>query len=410
MENLRKKFNFSKDTTILIVSIIFAIFLWSYVRSVVDPQRTKIIKQVPVRLENVAEIKGNNLSIISNDEIYTDITIKGKSSQVSKVTKNNISASINLSGYYSGNNKIPIKAQVNINNVTVDKIEPEVAFINIDENIERDAHVDIKLIGSLSDGFVLGNLKQKEYISVSGPKSYLDSIETIEAVVDISDKSETTVISSVPVAYDKEGNIINDISFEPSSLDVEVPILKTLTVPVKLNVVGSAGDDTHSFNVEPNSITIKGNSAVINKITELSTKPVGSSELLNTPVPVELNLPDGVSLVDKDIKFVASSTPITLPEQEINFNKDEIKLEGIKNELNYTVDLDEDIILKLTPKDPLNKEKLNKHELTLSVDLSSLKEGEHRVKLNITKPNEFKLVDINPKSIKISIKKKGLFN
>ena len=411
MKKFKMKSLKNRNSALKIFSLIFAIFLWSYVRSEVDPERTITFRSVPVRYENMAEIKSNNLTIISPEEAKVDVTLKGKQSNISKLKRENVIASVDLSGYYAGEYNIPIKIQVDANNILVDKKEPETIAFKIDENITKTMTADIKTIGKLKENYVLGNIKQQEEIEVVGPKTFVDSIDKLVALVDVSKKSESTVVSAPIIAYDKEGEIIEEVSTNPKSIDIEIPILKTETVPVKLNVVGNIPDgiDEKQFSVEPNSITIKGNSALIKKITEIETEEISVDKLLSGQVPIEVKLPEGIALVDKDIRFVASAYPIEIDEQTIEIPLEDIKAKNLSENLEIDfVDNKKNIKISLLPKDPLSERVLSKEDVYASVDFTNLEEGEHELELDISVPESFKITGVEPSSIVVNlVKKKG---
>lgn len=412
MKKFKMKSLRNRNTALKIFSIIFAILLWSYVRSEVDPEKTITFKSVPVRYENLAEIKSNNLTIISPEEAKVDIVLKGKQSNISKVKRENVVASVDFAGYYSGEFNIPIKIQVDANNIIVDSKLPETITFKIDENVSKKMKVDLKTIGNLAENFVLGNVKQEEFVKVSGPKTYVDSIDKLVALIDVSNKSESTVMSAPIIAYNKEGEIIEEVETTPANIDIEVPILKTETIPVKLDIVGDIPEDIDikDLSIEPNSVSIKGNSAVINKITEIKTVPVTIEELRDKQKQIDIVLPDGVSLIDKDIKFVASTAPIKLNEQTIKIPINEIKEKNL-NEKYESEFLEEESFIEISflPKDPLTDVSLSREDVYASIDLTNLAEGEHEVVLDISIPEKFKILEIKPEFIKVILNKKKMF-
>ena len=84
-----------------------------------------------------------------------------------------------------------------------------------------------------------------------------------------------------------------------------IPVLKTETVPIKVRPFGNSDRVSESqIVVDPNAVLIKGNSAVINKVREISTVPFNIKDLEKGPISIKLDLPEGVSLVDATNNFV----------------------------------------------------------------------------------------------------------
>lgn len=404
--------NKENDRMLLVISIIFAIFLWLYVRSEVDPEKTIVIKDVNVRLENLAEIKANNLEVVSPSDPKVTVKLTGKQSNISKINKDSVSASVDLSGYYAGEYKMPIRIQIDGNSIIVDSKSPELISIKIDKVVNNKMDCNIITKGSVAESYVLGNIKESEEVEVIGAQTYVDKIAKITSSFNVSGKSESSVMTSVVEAFDKEGNKIKEVSFKPDKITLDLPILKTQTIPIKLNIVGNIpeGMDEKDFYVEPNSVTVKGNSSVLKEIEELTTEAINVNSLINTQKTIDVNLPDGVSLVDKDIKFVASSQPITLKKQKISINKDDIKIENLDESFKCIFEDNAKIDIIITPKDPLSKLEASKDQISASINLSELQAGKHDVKLNIDVDQKYRIISIEPNYLKIELEKKGILN
>lgn len=400
----------SKNTMLKIISVVFALFLWSYVRSEVDPERTVTYKDIDVRFENLAEIKEHGLAIVSNMDQKVDVTISGKTSDMDRMDKDNISATVDLSGYSEGEVSIPVKISVDNNaNVRVANREPSRINVKIDEIIEDKMDVTITTKGQLKESYMLGKVKPSEEVKVKGPSSVLDSIQKLVAEVDVQGMSESSIKTGKVMAYDKDNNVIESVVITPSTVDIEIPVLKTLTVPIRLNITGNIPDgiDPQTFSIEPNSVMIRGNSAVINKITELTTQPIAIESVLGNRVEVGLVLPDGVSLVDKGVKVVASSQELVPKKMTFNFTSDDFEIVnlGEYEVVFYTKSLNIDCIQK----DLLEDYSINKDNIVVSVDLKGLGIGKHDVVPTIKVPEQFKVEKVTPGIIKVEIKKKGIF-
>lgn len=401
----------SKNTMFKFISIIFSLFLWSYVRSEVDPERTVTYKDIDVRFENLAEIKEHNLAIVSNMKLRTDVSISGKTSEISRMNRENISASVNLSGYSEGESSIPIKVSLDTSSsgIRVVSKDPSRVTVKIDEVINEKMEAFISAIGDLEEGYVLGNIKPSEKVEVKGPSSVVHGIEKIVSEVDVTGMSNSGVKTGEILAYDKDGVEIENVSITPSSIDIEVPVLKTMTVPIRLNIVGEIpeGMDTQAFSIEPSSVMIRGNSAVINGITELTTQPVDVKRLVGNRVEVGLVLPDGVGLVDKDIKIVASSEDLTPKKTSINFSKEDIIFENLKDK-EVISDIDS-LNIEFVQKNVLEDLNIKKEDVKVILNLKDLGVGVYELTPKIEFPEQFKVERMNPKTVKIEIKKKGIF-
>ena len=127
----------------------------------------------------------------------------------------------------------------------------------------------------------------------------------MEAQIDVTDISETTSVDAEIFAYDDSGKIIKEVTVTPLTVKVDVPILKSKTVPIKLvyNENTTKNIVINDFSIEPASVTIRGNSDVIDSIDFIETKPINFNNIKTGENVVRLNLPDKVTLVDENINY-----------------------------------------------------------------------------------------------------------
>ena len=222
-----------------------------------------------------------------------------------------IIARVDLSGYNAGEHTVPIVINTLDPGISVDRFDPKSVVFKIDENIKKKMTVEIVTEGNLKEDFILGKIKKSFDVEVSGAKTFVENIEKLTALVNIANRDESTVLPVKVVAYDKNGEELNNIKINPNTIDVEVPVLMTKTVPVKLKTYGFSNKvSENGVTIEPNAVSIKGNTAVLNKISEISTKPISLSDIEDGIADVKLNLPEGVSLVEHEAKFVVKFSVI----------------------------------------------------------------------------------------------------
>ena len=64
---------FTNNSLLKIISIIFAILLWSFVTNSTDPQRTKTITDVPVVLQGLEALEEKGLTLRDDIEKYYQV-------------------------------------------------------------------------------------------------------------------------------------------------------------------------------------------------------------------------------------------------------------------------------------------------------------------------------------------------
>lgn len=294
-----------QNTTMKLFSIIFALLLFSYVRNEVDPETTETLKGIPVRYDNVLYLKDNDLVLMSPNELTVNVTLKGKTSDMRNIRKEAIVAYVDFKNTEAGEQKIPIFINVLDKGIRAEKFEPDSAIFKIDEKINKNMKVNINTVGSLAKDYVLGKMSTETEVEVTGAKSVIDTIDKLVCTVNISGISETTILTEKVMVYNKNQEEVDDVTINPEKIEVGIPVLKTETVPIKVRPFGNSDKVNESqIVVDPNAVLIKGNSAVINKVREISTVPFNIKDLEKGPISIKLDLPEGVSLVDATNNFV----------------------------------------------------------------------------------------------------------
>lgn len=288
-----------------ITSLIFAVILWSYVKGEANFITSSNFKNIEVTYEGLNHLKDKNLTIISPKEANVDVKLQGYNSYMRNATRDGIVAKVDVSKLTEGEHSVPINVSYIDLGISVTNINPRKIPFKIDKVIEENSTANLVFDNKLEKGLSLGELDRKIDVKVKGPSIYMGKINKIEAHIDLTDITETTSVESEIHAYDDNGKIIKEVEITPSTVNVDIPILKSKTVPIKLKFIENTVQNivTSDFSIEPSSVTIRGNSDVIDSIDFIETKPINFNNFKNGNDLVKLNLPDKVTLVDENIDF-----------------------------------------------------------------------------------------------------------
>lgn len=409
MKETMLKNKISKNTQLIFLSFLISILLWSYVRREKDIEISKVFKDVPVRYTDVSELKVNGLTILSPETAKVDIKIRGNISKISSLTVEDINATCNLKGYSTGDYRIKVDARVSENGVRVIDVNPKSLNFKIDDIITHERDVNIKASGTLSPSMILGNIATTQKVSVEGPRTYVDTIDRLTAVVNLDGMSDSQVVTTDVVAYDADGNVVEKVNTIPEKINVDVPLLKTLTVPIKLNVVGEAPKDVviKNLTLNPNTTTIKGNTQVVSKVKELTTEPININDILNDKVrTVKPILPEGTSLLDEESNFAVSyklgnpgAVTVDVPVGNIEF---------VNAPVGYRIQTRDNlkfIQVDVEPTDGNTPVEISPDDIKISCDLENSKVQIQRLRFNIEVPKGYKSYSVTPESITVSVLK-----
>ena len=347
-----------KNTKIKIISLLSAIVLWMYVMAVVDPEDTKLYENIPITITNLNEIKDLGLVVDPDDNLVTSVYIKGKLSDLQKISANNIDVYGTVSNPIEGQNQLYLRASVN-DKVTTE-FKSDTIVINLEKSIEEEKNITVNITGVYKDNVDKVDL-DKTKVVVSGPRSSVDSVKYVQATFDANKESVDTKSTELELkALDSEMNEVDHVTLEFNKVTAKVSYFQQKQV--KINPIFSSNESNlvqdQDFTIIPSEINIKGKSDVINNIDSINTKIINVDELGTNNKIVDLDIPDGINAdknKTKNSTFVYSGDDISLlnNEEDVSINDFEIP---------------DDIIVKIQYDN--DSDRISKNDLKLYLDLS----------------------------------------
>ncbi|MGB9812853.1 MAG: CdaR family protein [Thermovenabulum sp.] len=393
----------SNDFVLKVLSVLAALIMWMYVMNEQNPQVTYVIKNVPIKFVNLDTEK----YVIKEDgrNYFVNVKVKARRSIIVGLKPEDISAQVNLQGRGEGDNLLPVNVTVP-NYVELVDFTPKEILISLDRVIESQVNVVANVKGIPAEGYVAKPaVLQPQTVVIRGPKSVVDVAKNAVVDVDISGKA-STVVTKLPVkVFDEKGAEQKNLSVEPDTVEVIVPIVKATTVSLKPVVIGNplSGYIVKDIKIEPYNIFIIGNEEVIKNISELTTKPVDISQIsTDTVVETQIIYPDGVVPVDENMKNARITIYIEKAEsKELYFNTNDLEVRNLKE--GYQVLLEEKgfVLTVVGPESMI--EKVSKKDVRCFVDLSQLTEGKHEVKVQANVSAPYKIENIEPSTVKVTI-------
>lgn len=394
------------DLTLKIFALVIAIILWSYVMSEVNPPFTSEFKNVNVDFINESALEKQGLVVMEPKNANIRVSVSGRRSEVLQVSGSDIIAQVDLNGYSEGNVKVPVYVQVPSDVRIVDYSPKEILF-KFDKIIRRDSPVAVETQGNLPKGYVLGTPEVKpQSVYIEGPRTWINSVAKAVAFVKVTDKTED-IKATVPIkVVDDEGNDVRGISKEQNVVDIFIPVYQTKKVPIELQTESQLPDNYEivNVNINPSTIEIKGKKANLSGVSSISTKPVDINSLIgNRNVPVELELPEGVSLVDPNQKVTITLNIDETITQTFDYTLKDVEIVNLDTSLN----IDEEELNRsftITIKGSSSKiNSLEKEDIDLRLDLRDLEEGTHKVNPEIIAEDGIEIISVIPDSFDITL-------
>ena len=398
-----------KKNTLIVLSLLLAIGLFLYI----DNESTLMI-------DNSAEVLyGQKVEVTYNTNAYVieglpesvDVTLIGR--KVDLYLAKQLSSGVvtaDLSNLKVGTHTITLNYDSPITSVDY-KLDPSVINISIYSKISeaRTATVEVintnKLDSKLSIGDV--TLNQNEVV-IKGAEHTLSQVATVKALVDVGkivdpDIGVTTLDDIALVAYDSDGNIVENVEMEPAKLSATINIESpSKEVPIRVVPEGSVefGKAIDSITTDVNTVTIYANQDVLDNVDY---------------IPVEV---DVTNLSEEKEYSIIISKPADIQEMSVNTVNVKITLgDEVTKEINdvtiATINLDQNYKAVAIGEDSSKTsvvvkgtqsviDNIDASSITAQVDLSGYSEGDYEVEVIVT--GEDNKATYTPKTTKIKVR------
>ncbi|MBQ2696458.1 MAG: hypothetical protein IJF61_04065 [Clostridia bacterium] len=308
MKKIDMKKAFSGDRALKIFAAIIAISLWFYVVQVQNPEIKKTIKGVPVVFSQSGLLEEKNLVMLNDSEYTVDIEIRGPRKNVMKVNRKNISVLADLGAIDStGRHTVVTNVVMPYSSLEVLSKSPSAVSVDVDTLITVTKPVEVFAQGTPKDSYIVGNTSTNpEEITVKGPKSIIDSIQSVGVSVSVDGKSADTAGRGIVLALGTgEKEIVNqNLTYSIGEIEYHVEILKAKTVNLEPVFSEAAQYFASEYVLDENSIKtirIAGVQAMVDSMEKIKTEPITLRDIsAGGEVTVKLDLPEGVRSLDGD--------------------------------------------------------------------------------------------------------------
>lgn len=378
----------SNNTKLKLISLLSAIVLWMYVMAVVDPEETKLFEDIPVSITNLNDLSDKDLVIYPDTEVTTSVYVTGKLSTIQKMSKEDISVYGQINNPIEGKNEIYLKVTP-AQRVTYE-FKNSIAIVNLEKIITENKKIEVEVTGNIKQDIDTINLENNnDEVEVSGPRSLVEKVEKIEAILNSNKQTDDFDISLDLKPVDKKGNVVSGVELKTSSLNAKVTLLKEKTVPIKVNI---EGENTENYKLSQDTVYIKGKRELVDKIEYISTQPINLSSIpKNTTMDISLIIPNGIT---SNIKSVSATLNISNSlTSEFIYNSNEVKIKNNVNNIDTSnIKIPDTITVNIEYDDT---EKIDKQDITLYIDLSK-ENSSGKYDIDYESNYDIKSIQINP--------------
>ena len=299
-----KKVNGNSDKQLLILSIIVAIFMWTYVTTSTNPSTNRTFRNVPIIIQNQDKLEENGYTIVSKDDITSvNVKLTGSRDNIVSLKPDDIQASINVMDASEGIKSVDVKIDTPTG-IYVDSVDPAKINLNIQRIIEKKMPVNIVIADKLKDGKIVEvNEQNPQEIKSKGPESVINQVDRIEAYIDDPEYLDGKIHNVNVKVLDKEGKIVEGVDVDNKDVNLSFYVYETKKVKVNFQVRGDiANGYVETLRaVSPDTVVIKGPGQIIRDIDEISTQTLIAGYIRSSKSgEIKLDLPEGVEVYDGD--------------------------------------------------------------------------------------------------------------
>lgn len=388
------KSKITSNLMLKIISLVAAFLFWLVIINITDPTTSKTFFNIPVKVvnENVITSVNQVYEIAEGDTV--NVTVKGKRSFVETLTKEDFTATADLSRLSKVN---AVSIDVALTKTSQSGVELDwnnaVMKVNLEKRVTQNFKVEIDYAGELSDGYVMGEIVAKpNIVEVSCGESKFKRIDHVGVLVDLNGESEDFEAEYTPVLYDEEGEKLDNtnVSFGKDSIRVSIKVLATKEIPVHVETTGTPAEGYRLVQTDykPETIRVSGSAEAMDQDPEIRI-PIsveGAVRDVEKEVQISDYLPKGMSIEDSAATISVRCVIEKDGKRKFTLNSQDIAVKNLPG--NCTMNFEEGdpkYTVTVTGKEK-NLQHITLNDLGAYIDLANLAEGSHTVEVHFSLP------------------------
>lgn len=308
---------FTMDIGWKLLSLVIAIGLWFMVINTENPLETRSYT-ANIQLQNEEALFERGYVVVNEDEITsTRVTVRLRGQRLALDTlsqsSTKVQAVVDLDNViYSYNGEpvsVPVKIVIpSVVNDSFEILSKSIQTITVDIQpyINKDFEVKAVVNNTDSDTVQLANaVASPGTVTVYGAKSVVNSIAEVRAEVNPEILEDGMVITTAPVAYDAEGNVVDKVTFSSNELSVKIGMDEMKSVRVAVDITGRAaeGYEVTGIYVSPDTVDVAGKASDLSGVSIIRLPDIdvtGIDSNITKEFSVEDYLPEGLRVIGAD--------------------------------------------------------------------------------------------------------------
>jgi YbbR domain-containing protein len=290
-----KKNNFLKNITNspilwIVLSLLIAVFMWTYVASQDTEEFKKTFTGVRVQLVGEDILRNSRNMVITNVSTPTvNVEIVGPRRIVSALDEDDLVAQIDVSkltlaAVTTQTYKIIFPDGTDTSSLSTLSRTPETVVFTVSELIEKQIPVRGSFEGTSLEGYVAeAPVFTPATITVSGPEIYLKNIKYAWLTFGAGEEVDHTITRTVPFVLrdNNDEDYYNDmISFDTNEIEARLTIIRQKVVPLEVSIEYASGatPDNTKVTIEPGSVTLSGDSELLDAMNQIVLATINTKD------------------------------------------------------------------------------------------------------------------------------------
>ena len=278
----------------IVLSLLIAVFMWTYVASQDTEEFKKTFTGVRVQLVGEDILRNSRNMVITNVSTPTvNVEIVGPRRIVSALDEDDLVAQIDVSkltlaAVTTQTYKIIFPDGTDTSSLSTLSRTPETVVFTVSELIEKQIPVRGSFEGTSLEGYVAeAPVFTPATITVSGPEIYLKNIKYAWLTFGAGEEVDHTITRTVPFVLrdNNDEDYYNDmISFDTNEIEARLTIIRQKTIPLEVSIEYASGatPENTRVTIEPESITLSGDSELLDAMNQIVLATINTKSFSST--------------------------------------------------------------------------------------------------------------------------------
>ncbi len=399
------------------LALFLSFILWFLVMNVKNPVYTKTFN-LPLQVDNQDVLENNQYILQNADELKSKIiSVKVKASTQTLASLNttdknfkayidlkpiDISRTEELGKPMDVNVKVELPPDVNAASYEISGYSPSTVSIVLDKIVEENFPITVVKNGDGKTGYVaLQSTATPNTVTIRGAKSVLNNIDTVQAVVDLSNATKDITTSVSPVVVDGQGNdMTGQLALSVDQVDIHVVVNKFEKISVATPTLSGNPAEGYYFdsaNWEPQTIEVVGSESEVRATPPIVLPTINMENASETFVQrfdvrqyftnSSLTVKNGTphEVVVTVVIGKEGTTELEIPMDAITIDAMDAPFVLPEGNLLLRLKGPQDVVDALTPQD-----------IGASINLSGLEAGTHTVPVSLALPADVVVLGHSP--------------